>query len=411
MPAAGLTALSAALRTSVIPLRYPFRGSGHPVEVVERRPPAAATAGTVPSRPLSRVLHLHQACRIIRLKLLHSPGRRQAAPDGPLAPASAQARGRASARSSFPRYQPLCIPLAPLLGGLGPPAPLDVHLHQVRLEDVGPRTPVQLHWATGSQGAGLACCPGKVDLYPLRRILQLVLLDGRVAGGAHRGLLPCDVDLKVRGGERRWSVTLSFVRVPRRRPRHRAHQFRSPARGFESHCDPTHTPCRRRAVRSDLPLREPVNDRHAHVGVAPTRGGHLHLGDELGGVLLVDRSPPPAPRTPSPCGRCRSHPGRGAIAASRRTPASGPSRLRAPSIPQHRRHRPWGARPGVCPHGTAPAAAAPAGRYSSSWAAVTMEPVHQPVEVPGTDRKASPTLPRAGVLVVGRLVFFLQIAP
>ena len=47
--AAGLTALSAALRTSVIPLRYPFRGSGHPVEVVERRPHAAATAGTVPT--------------------------------------------------------------------------------------------------------------------------------------------------------------------------------------------------------------------------------------------------------------------------------------------------------------------------------------------------------------------------
>ena len=32
MPAAGLTAPSAALRTSVIPLRYPFRASGHPVE-------------------------------------------------------------------------------------------------------------------------------------------------------------------------------------------------------------------------------------------------------------------------------------------------------------------------------------------------------------------------------------------
>ena len=46
MPAAGLTALSAALRTSVIPLRYPFRGS--------RR--------YRPDRPLSRVLHLHQAC-------------------------------------------------------------------------------------------------------------------------------------------------------------------------------------------------------------------------------------------------------------------------------------------------------------------------------------------------------------
>ena len=33
------------------------------------------------------------------------------------------------------------------------------------------------------------------------------------------------------------------------------------------------------------------------------------------------------------------------------------------------------------------------------------------LEMSHTDRKASPTLPRAGVLVVGRLVFFLQIAP
>ena len=49
MPAAGLTAPSAAFRTRVIPLRYPFRGSGHPVEAVERRPHAAATAGTVPT--------------------------------------------------------------------------------------------------------------------------------------------------------------------------------------------------------------------------------------------------------------------------------------------------------------------------------------------------------------------------
>ena len=91
------------------------------------------------------------------------------------------------------------------------------------------------------------------------------------------------VRLKVRGG----GPTLSFVRVPRRRPRHRAHQFRSPARGFEGIAA---RPIRRvgeELVRSDLPLREPVNDRHAHVGVAPTRGGHLHVGDELGGVLLV----------------------------------------------------------------------------------------------------------------------------
>ena len=42
---------------------------------------------------------------------------------------------------------PYGIPLAPLFGGL----PLDVHLHQ-GLEDVGPRTPVQLHRATGPQG-------------------------------------------------------------------------------------------------------------------------------------------------------------------------------------------------------------------------------------------------------------------
>ena len=104
----------------------------------------------------------------------------------------------------------------------------------------------------------------------------------------------------------------------------------------------------------------------------------------------------------------RSHPGRGAIAASRRTPASGPSRPRAPCIPQHRRHRPWGARPGVCPHGTALPQQPVLLQLGSSRA---MEPVHQPEEVPGTDRKASPTLPRAGVLVVGRLVFFLQIAP
>ena len=31
------------------PVGYPFRGSGHPVEAVERRPHEAATAGTVPT--------------------------------------------------------------------------------------------------------------------------------------------------------------------------------------------------------------------------------------------------------------------------------------------------------------------------------------------------------------------------
>ena len=165
-----------------------------------------------PDRPLSRVLHLHQACMDHPLEV----ARQRLQVDGkphPTAPSHPQAPKPVGALQLGVRSldtSPYGIPLAPLLGGLGPPAPLDVYLHQVRLEDVVPRTPVQLHWATGPQGAGLACCPGKVDLYPLRRILQLVLLDGRVAGGAHRGLLPCDVNLEVRGGERRWSVTLSF---------------------------------------------------------------------------------------------------------------------------------------------------------------------------------------------------------
>ena len=162
---------------------------------------------------------------------------------------------------------PYVIPLAPLLGGLGPPAPLDVHLHQVRLEDVGPRTPV-LHWATGSQGAGLACCPGKVDLYPIRRILQLVLLDGRVAGGAHRGLLPCDVDLKVRGGDRHPLLRASSP-APTPPP---GSPVPFPGARLRRHCGPTLRRVGEELVRSDLPLREPVNDRHAHVAGSHSRG-------------------------------------------------------------------------------------------------------------------------------------------
>ena len=67
------------------------------------------------------------------------------APDGPLAPASAQPVGLFCQLGSFLSYQPLCHnkTLAPLLGGLSVCAlrtlrlPLDVlRLHQVRLEDV-----------------------------------------------------------------------------------------------------------------------------------------------------------------------------------------------------------------------------------------------------------------------------------
>ena len=171
-------------------LRYPFRGSGHPVEAVERRPHDTPSTGRDrryrPDRPLSRVLHLHQACMDHPLEV----ARQRLQVDGkphPTAPSHPQAPKPVGALQLGVRSldtSPYVIPLAPLLGGLGPPAPLDVHLHQVRLEDVGPRTLVQLHWATGSQGAGLACCPGKVDLYPLRRIrsARTPLMDGWPAG-------------------------------------------------------------------------------------------------------------------------------------------------------------------------------------------------------------------------------------
>ena len=151
------------------------RCSGHPVEVVERRPHAAARQ--VPSRPpAERRPSFSISTRrawTIRLKL-HANAFRLTASRTRRPPRTRKLPkpvGAVSARSSFPRYQPLChtacaTPRPRPAGAAG-----DVQdLHQVRLEDVRPRTPVQLHWATGSQGAGLACCPGKVDLYPLRRI-------------------------------------------------------------------------------------------------------------------------------------------------------------------------------------------------------------------------------------------------
>ena len=156
-----------------------------------------------PGLRLSRVFHLHQACMDHPLEV----ARQRLQVDGkphPTAPSHPQAPKPVGALQLgvCPLYPgPYGIPLAPLLGGLGPPPPLDVHLHQVRLEDVGPPHAGPASPGNGPQGAGLACCPGKVDLYPLRRILQLVLLDGPVPGGAHRGLLPGDVDLEVRPSE------------------------------------------------------------------------------------------------------------------------------------------------------------------------------------------------------------------
>ena len=116
------------------------------------------------------------------------------------------------------RYQPLCQDrLMPLLGGLGPPAPLDVHLHQVRsIEDVGQKHAGPASLGNGiCKGQGSHVVPAQVDLYPLRRILADSVL-ARVGRVVRRGTpwpaRRCDVASE---SPRRWSMlTLSFVRVP-----------------------------------------------------------------------------------------------------------------------------------------------------------------------------------------------------
>ena len=255
-------------------------------------------------------------------------------------------------------------------------------------------------WLIDAQGAGLACCPGKVDLYPLRRILQLVLLDGPVPGGAHRGLLPCDVDLEVRGGERRWSVTLSFCEFP----------GADPATG-----SPVPFPGATKALRPDpYAVSAKSSSGRTFRSASPSTTGTLtSVSLPLEGVTstwvmswVAFSSWPPLHLVPLPLvaavgvrlQRVGGHllrvlQGHGHL----HSPASSSSSLGRPS---------W-----CLPTWHCSRSSRSSSRYSSSWASRAMEPVHQPVEVPGTDRKASPTLPRAGVLVVGRLVFFLQIAP
>ena len=49
LSAADLTALGGCAQDKQDPVQYPFRGSGRPMEVMERGPHAAATAGTVPA--------------------------------------------------------------------------------------------------------------------------------------------------------------------------------------------------------------------------------------------------------------------------------------------------------------------------------------------------------------------------
>ena len=107
-----------------------------------------------PDRPLSRVLHLHQACMDHPLEV----ARQRLQVDGkphPTAPSHAQAPKPVGAlqlgvRSLDPG--PYVIPLAPSGAARCSPS--------VRLEDVGARR--SSFTGQRAQGAGLACCPGKV---------------------------------------------------------------------------------------------------------------------------------------------------------------------------------------------------------------------------------------------------------
>ena len=180
-----------------------------------------------------------------------------------------------------------------------------------------------------------------------------VLLDGRVAGGAHRGLLPCDVDL-IRGGER--PVTLSFVRVPR--PRHRAHQFRSPAQASKAlRPDPYAVSAKSSSGRTFRSASPSTNSRRCRSHSSTSTW-----------VMSSGRSPPPAPRTSPP--QCRHN---------------SEVRPRAP-WPSHPLGRPSWCLPRHCSRSSRPLL-----QLEQSC-----HPVHQPVEVPGTTerrRRPSPVGP------------------
>ena len=198
----------------------------------------------------------------------------------------------------------------------------------------------------------------------------------------------------------------------------RAHQL-FPARGIEGIAARSSTPNRRPEHRPVGPSAPRARQRPARwrmaIGEAdiPLRAADvdLHVGDRS----RCRRShrgrfrPWHLSSAPAPCGRCRSHPGRGAIAASRADTCSGPSRpTRRLAIPQHRRHRSLAA-PGQQRMALAPAAAGPAAGTGPagqpSWPVRTG--LTRSVEVP-VDRPngASPTLPPAGVQTRVSLVFF-----
>ena len=98
-----------ALRTSVIPVVVPLPWLRAPGGSCGAAPSCGRDRRYRPDRPLSRVLHLHQACmdhplEVARQRLQVDGKPHPTAPSHPQAPKPV---GRASARSSFPRSRPL----------------------------------------------------------------------------------------------------------------------------------------------------------------------------------------------------------------------------------------------------------------------------------------------------------------
>ena len=122
LSAADLTALGAALRTSRIPCSTPSVAQGAPDGSYGAGPSRGCDRRYRPGLRLSRVFHLHQACMDHPLEV----ARQRLEVDGkphPTAPSHPQAPKPVGALQLgvCPLYPgPYGIPLAPLLGGLGP---------------------------------------------------------------------------------------------------------------------------------------------------------------------------------------------------------------------------------------------------------------------------------------------------
>ena len=123
------------------------------------------------------------------------------------------------------RSRPLCQACATVAVGLLAPA----RCLPSPCPDVVPRRCFQV----GPTGAGLACCPGKVDLYQPGELVHPRWTGGPAGHVVH--LLPCDGRRSAKyiaSGERRWSVRGSprpSCEFPGADPATRRSAFRSPA--------------------------------------------------------------------------------------------------------------------------------------------------------------------------------------